>query len=147
MTDKLYLLQITMLAKLGGVKILRFQLVLALPSSEAPKVYLTWRSCLACRDSTMDVSTHTGDTGHTSMFTCNSAFQWLRGRRKSPGSQEGITQSTCTTAAAQSSHAALAGGSTTSGCRGTHSTTAATRAGNQIYNLPGISPAQSRFSK
>lgn len=40
--------------------------LLALPSSEAPKVYLTWRSCLVCWDSTGDESTHASETGHKS---------------------------------------------------------------------------------
>lgn len=59
MTDKFYPLQITMLPKQAGVKILRFQLLSAMPRPKALKVCLTWRSCLACWDSTMDVSTHT----------------------------------------------------------------------------------------
>lgn len=78
--------------KQAGVKKLEFKHVLALPSSKATKVYLTWRSCLACWDSTMDASTHTGETAHTSHTYVQQRPAAAPGRSESTGSKhEGNT--------------------------------------------------------
>lgn len=130
MTDKLYLLQITMLAKQAGAKKLQFNLVLALPSSEAPQVYLTWRCCLACWDSTADESTHAGETGHKSHpipslhATAPSSGSEGAGKALARRKASQRTQSCSDTEQACSPHLRehhLGG-------QGTHSTTAATRA-------------------
>lgn len=130
MTDKFYLLQTRKPAKQAGVKELQFKLALALPTSEAPKGLLKPEKlpCPLVQHNGCEHASHS-----QSILTYNSAFQWLRGHRRS-------TRRDGRSAARHrdSSYAALTCGSTTQPCRGMHSTTAATSQKQEIRFRTGL---------